>query len=177
MNEEDKLIEEQFNKLPEELRLAINAVPWKSSVKEIALANNLESEQIDTLERETMLIIYGFDDPNNYIGNITQEVQIEEEVATAIAEAISEKILNAIAQKVEEIEKEKPVEIIAPVPEIAPNNLPMIEKEETVHDVPHVEIESKPLPEPVPETKPEKAPAPPPDYRYTEGKDPYREPL
>ncbi|MDP3874912.1 MAG: hypothetical protein Q8Q22_00110 [bacterium] len=168
MNETDKLIEEQFKTLSTNLQQAINAVPWKSSVKEIALLNKMSLEQTETVERETMFIIYGFENPDDYIGNLMRETQIDEETATAIAEATNEKIFKIIALKIEELEKQKPSTSASSVPEIAPTNLPMVEKGETAYSVPHVEQ---------PNASPAQPKVPLPDYRYQDGKDPYREPL
>ena len=74
MNETNQLIEEQFKKLPSGLRWAINNVPWKASVMEIGKANALDPEQIASLEQEVMLVMYGFEDPNDFVANVAREV-------------------------------------------------------------------------------------------------------
>lgn len=153
MNEDnEKLIQEQFSKLPEDLRKTIESVPWKSSIKEIAQQNNLSPEQSESLERESMFILYGFESPNDYIANLVREVAIPEETAIAIAETVNERIFKVIESKIDGGEN-KPA---------AEHNLPMVEPGEVAHDVPHVE-------------KPKIVAVP--DYRYPDGKDPYHEPL
>jgi hypothetical protein len=206
MNEQEKLIEEQFKTLPPNLQNAIKSVAWKSFVQEIGKQNDLSAEQIEILERETMFIIYAFEPPEDYISNIARELNISEETASTIAESIANKIFEPILKKSEESEepvKVKPEPIItSAVPEIPPTNLPMVEpssafgrteqaygetksaqsfggakKGEVVHDVPHVEPTTPPTPSTPPQIKQEEVKAPLPDYRYQEGKDPYREPL
>src|SRR3989344_2377973 len=122
MNETDKLIEEQLKKLPPNLQRAINAVPWKALVQEIGKTNVLDVEQIVSLEQETMFIIYAFESPKDYVAN---------------------KIFNPILQKSEEPEKSIKTKTESPAPssapEIPPVNLPMVEQNVEVHDVPHVE--------------------------------------
>ena len=167
MNEEDKLIEEQLKTLPSELQKAISSVPWKDLVQEIGKQNNLSVEQIESLERETMFIIYGFENPNDYISNLIREAGVDETTATTIANEVGEKILKAIEEKTGSV---VPVSIPATPPANLPLNLPMVEKGETVRDVPHME-QSKT------EIRSEQPKVPLPDYRYEEGKDPYREPL
>ncbi len=169
MIEEDKLIEDQFKTLPAELQLAINAVPWKLLVKEIAALNQLTAEQSENLERETMFILYGFENPADYVKNIMQEVPLSEEIAAAVTEEVSEKILAAIAAKVEESEEN-----------LSDSNLPMVEEGEIAHEVPHVEQVTQPIipqiAEPiVTKVVPEQPIARPP--HYPGGIDPYREPL
>lgn len=196
MNETDKLIDEQFNKLPAKLQTVIKAIPWKSMINEISLLKSMDLEKVAAIEQETMFVIYGFESPNDYIQNMMREAQIDEETATTIAEAVNEKIFKEISNRVSDEEKKErmmPQESkedamrrlsqrmgnVPKVPEIMPPNLPMIEKGETVHDVPHIEPtavapESTKLeptnPKPD-QSKPVSAP------HYPGGKDPYREPL
>lgn len=177
MTEEEKIIQNQVSKLPTEVRAAINTVPWKDLVKEIAAAGDLSQEQAKILETETTLIVCGFENPADYIKNIIREVSLDEETATITAEQVNERILKAISDKVEEI-KNGPVA-----------NLPMVEPGEVAHptspeasqgqgEVPHVE--SQPTTDdqqPTIETQQEKPAQAPLSSRYPGGVDPYREPL
>jgi hypothetical protein len=152
MNENEQLINEQLAKLPPELRQALELVPWKAAVKEIALANNLALPQISALDQETMLILYGFDDPKNYIDNLVREAAVTEDTALAIAEAVNEKIFQPISAKAEELGKNT-----------IHNDLPAVESGEVAHAVPHdTKLDAMPKAEanPVPVIKPEAAPAP-----------------
>lgn len=184
MNETDKLIEEQLKTLPPNLQQAVNAVPWKNLVQEIGRDNTLNAEQITALEQEMMLVIYGFENPQDYIVNLVREVGVSEDVAYTIAESVANKIFDPILKKSEELVRVVPVS----VPEIAPVNLPMVEEGEVAHDV-KSEARSKNQESGMgmqkreagikkqEEVKIEQSKVPLPDYRYTEGKDPYREPL
>ena len=154
-NEKDKLISEQWKILPPNLQRAINALLWKSLTQEIGRANSLGAEQVVSLEQETMFVLYALENPVNFISNVVKNVGVTEEVATMIAESVADKIFDPILRKSEE--------------QVSSKNLPMVEEGEVAHTVPHIE-ESKPR-VPAPEI------APLPDYRYAEGKDPYREPL
>ena len=156
MNEQDKLMEEQLKTLPLNLQQAINATPWKALIQEIGKTNTLDTEQIISLEQETMFVLYAFENPNDYASNIAREVGVSEEVAYTIAESVADKIFDLILEKSEGQET-------APT-----GNLPMIEPGEVAHSVPHVEEPPKPKEDAKPSL---------PDYRYAEGKDPYREPL
>lgn len=160
MNEHNKLVEEQFNKLPRELQLAVNNVPWKSLIKEIVVSNNLSLEQIENVERETMFILYGFQNPNDYIRNLVEEAEISESIATTISQQVNEKILKQIASHItdnlkapvqnppiataqqtkEEIKKQlidrrEQAGQKVTLPEIAPEIHPMVEEGEVAHDI------------------------------------------
>lgn len=184
-NDDQKLIDEQLKKLPPELAQAIASTFWQVRVKEIAKENKLSPEQAATLERETMLVVYGFDDPRNFIDNLTRELGVSDDVATTIATSIEEDVLEVIAVKAEG--KSAPEE----------GDLPMIESGEVAHDVPHIENAPVPPPAPKPQPAPQPAPTPAPtgkskpsdatkltkvelptpNYTYSKGQDPYREPL
>lgn len=167
MNEIDKLIEEQFKKLPLNLQRAINAVPWKSLVEEVGRANALNAEQIALLEQETMFIIYAFENPDDYVSNIARELNMSEEIAYTIAESIGNKIFVPISDESERQNIATPTDI----PAIPPIILPMVEKGEVAHTVPHIE---QPNPStPLGASNQTKVSLP--DYRYESGKDPYRE--
>ena len=174
MNEEKKIIQEQFQKLPPELQKVLGEVPWKSLINEIAGRHSLNPEQMETIEMETMFILYGFENPDDYMANMTRETGIAEDLAYAIANEVNEKIFKLISAKVGEIGKQQPTS--TPIPELKSENLPMVEKGETVHEVPHVEAPNpKPqIPTNIQVPKEEKIPI---KNAYAGGQDPYREPL
>lgn len=105
MTEEEKIIKDQFNSLPDNLKKALDSVPWRSFIKQIGLENKLMLDQIDRLERETMLILYAFDDPKNYIDNLVKEVELSKEQAAIISDAVAEKIIVPIEERAESLEK------------------------------------------------------------------------
>ena len=204
MNETDKLIEEQLKTLPPNLQQAIDAVPWKSLVQEIGKANVLDTEQITSLEQETMFIIYAFENPNDYVSNIIREVSVSEESAYTIAESVADKIFDPISQKSESGKAtEEPIVITLEtkeealkelsrrsiknqnppvlVPELVPSNLPMIEEGEVAHTVDSTQytVDSvQPARQDLAGSQIKSEPKVSlPDYRYEGGSDPYREPL
>jgi hypothetical protein len=191
MNETDKIIEEQFKTLPPNLQKALNTTPWKSSVKEIALLNKLNFDQVETVERETMFILYGFESFDDYIGNLMREVKVDEATATNISQVVDEKILKIVTQKIEDLEKPEIQTAPSSVPGTPPANLPvaeppfardtlMVKEGEKVHDVAPATsvVDSKQYVVGKEDTKEEKgSKINVPDYRYPDGKDPYREPL
>ena len=173
MNEEEQLIKEQFEKLPKSLQEAIEAAPWKSSVNEIVLLNKLSLEKAAIIERETMLIIYGLENPESYVENIMREAEIDGDTALTIAKSVDERIFKPIAEQVEKYSQEK----ASPVAEASHSNLPMVEEGEVAHDVPHVEEPAETKIEintPEEDSKPKLQT---PNYSYHPGQDPYREPL
>lgn len=173
MNETKKLIDEQWKALPDNLKHAIEKVPWKTLVQEIGNQNTLDEEQLLSLELETMFILYGFENPNDYVSNVTRNVTLSEDTAYLIADSVVEKIFNPISKLSEE--DKKPSEPASTLPNNQ-SNLPMVEEGELIHDVLPLERAAETIKGEGEEEKNEQK-AKLPDYRYEAGKDPYREPL
>ena len=190
-NDTDKLIKQQLETLPRDLQRAIASVPWKTLVEQIGKENGLSDSQIEILERETMFVIYGFEPIASYTESIMREISISGDIGLKIANSVGEKILDYISSQAEIFGKEKkmptaPKPPITTVPEIKPDTHPMIEPrpsleatagkaEEKAHEVPHTE-ENKPESRSLEEIK-KKLTEQPKVVHYTDGKDPYREPI
>jgi hypothetical protein len=204
MNETEKLIEEQLKTLPLAIQRAIKATPWKQIVQEIGRENALDLEQIASLEQETMLVLYAFEDPNDLLINISREVGVDEVRANIIAESVAKKVFLGIQEKSEEktepqlipqtITKpiETPMQAPSPVkpkvPEIAPGILPKVVPEEKAHDTTPEErawmkmgggpelAKKIQVPPDIEKLKKESI-KPPTPSAYQSGQDPYREPI
>ncbi|MHB0978318.1 MAG: hypothetical protein ACYC1K_02885 [Minisyncoccota bacterium] len=205
-NDSNKIIQDQLNSLPLDVRESISRVPWKNKIKDIAKREGLDEEKSTTLETETMFILFGFLSFDTYTENIIREIGLNEETANRISDSVYNEIVLEIQKQFEMIEaishKEIPkMEIptqpkitepkietpaITPTPktttiEIPPANLPMIEPGEVVHDTkpqtaPPV-VETKPtIPQPVQKSS-IPVPPKPANSHYPDGQDPYREPL
>lgn len=175
MNDIQNLIEERLEKLPNEVRLAIESVPWQDILELIAKRHDFDAETTDSFKIETAMVVLGIEAPNKYPDNLVDEVGLSVDKAIEIALEVEKEIINPILSKVEQKE---PVVITPETKDEAlkklnqkedVENLPMIESGESAHEVkPTIEINK-------PEEKPKLAQTP--NYGYEAGKDPYREPL
>lgn len=192
-NETDRLIEEQFKTLPFSMRQAIRLMHWKDLARNIAVSNGLDLDQTESFVQETMLILYAFENPENYIPNLMNSLGVSEEKASDIAESAVKRIFNPIMERAEELDtptqnahSNKSDLEVSNLPEIAPEIHPSpIEQEvkspaPVINDIPITSI--KELPQAMVrrnwktdmEELEKKISVP--DYRY-QGQDPYREPL
>lgn len=190
MDETNQLIENQKKTLPPKLVEAIETIPWEPSLQKIGVENNLTADQIEILKRETMLVLYGFENPINFTENIAREVGLTEMIAASISDLIWQRVMEPINQKADD-ENSAETKYAQIVPEIATEIHPVIKEGEIVHDVTHVEstidnkqlVERQPLQSTSEIQHPASKPSEPekkvslPDYRYPKGTDPYREPL
>ncbi|MDP2642012.1 MAG: hypothetical protein Q8P21_01840 [bacterium] len=124
----------------------------------------------------------------NNIFNKHKELGSIKEDVFVIAPENKEGALKQLDQKVTDNQN-----VATLVPEVPPANLPMIEKGEVAHDVPRIQpTTNPPSPEATegqddqpfdlaqgkqPTTEKLKPSVPVPDYKYPNGKDPYREPM
>ena len=139
--ETDKLLENQFKTLPIALQQALTETPWLDTVKTIASENSLDEENAESLLAETTLVLYGFEDSDNYLENIKKELNVDQAKAELIADSISTRIFEVILNKVTELNT-KTIPSNQTALEIPPNNLPELEPEndlvvkEPARDVP-----------------------------------------
>ncbi len=98
------LAEEQFKSLPLNIKEAISRIPWKERLKKIASQNNLNSEQSNILEIETMMVLYSLESPIDYLKNITQEVGVGEIVSKTVNDQVFKEIFNDVEKQFEMIE-------------------------------------------------------------------------
>jgi len=167
MNDNDKLIQNQFNSLPVDVKESISRIPWRERVRDIAKREGLDADKSLALETETMMILFGFQSADDYTKNILTQVEIDEETAERITKEVSDEILTDIEKQFEMIDaishkntievpkitqvptNQQPPATVSPAStqnpsasssiEVAPNNLPEIVPGQTAHNVPHVE--------------------------------------
>jgi hypothetical protein len=104
MNDNDKLIQDQFNSLPLDVKESISRVPWRERVEDIAKRESLDTDKASALEIETMLILFGFENPDNYTQNIVTQVEIDEGMAERITKEVSDEIITDIEKQYEMID-------------------------------------------------------------------------
>jgi hypothetical protein len=192
-NDTDKVIQDQFNSLPPDIREAISRIPWKERVREIAKRENLDAAKTDSLETETMFVLYGFLSPDTFTDNITSEVGVSVDQAERLSKIINDEVIGEIEKQFEMIEAlepkndapniPSPTQESAPtqtspeshtespaVPEIAPEILPKTIDGQAAHDAPKSVVEEK-------LTQITSAKSEPSTSGYAGGADPYREPI
>ncbi len=172
----DKLIQEQLKTLPIELQRAIALTPWRNFVGNVARANNLQGDSFKNLETEAMLVIYGFENQNDFVGNIMRELSLDISRATMIAGTVDKQVFSRISNKANELANEKPTDTLQSTQNnaiksttLAPsvtveNDLPMIVPNEKAKVALTFEDRKKLVPS-IPDNK----------HHYEGGKDPYRE--
>lgn len=163
--EPEKIIEEQFNSLPPEIKEAIGRVPWKERVRDIAKRESLNDDQALALEAETMIILYGFLPPEGYVQSIETEVGVDEEQAERVAKLVTNEIFDDIERQFETIEASAsnssptspaPTSTSSIAVKIPQPSFPMVEKGEVAHDTtPQEKAWMEEGVEPLPKQEPE----------------------
>ena len=193
-----ELIQKIHHTLPEELLEALASDATFASIEKVATAHDFSVEQMHRLTSLISYRIMGVVSNTELKGKIQTELEVDINLANIVATELRDEILNKLPKELlssQETVTKKIIEETSPgnhsstIPEIAPQNLPMIEEGEMAHEVPHIEAPTPvaaqapttPAPAvPTPVAKPEtptKVQVATPDFRYPTGKDPYREPL
>lgn len=147
-----------------------------ATLKEVGLSE----EQANLADSEILYTMFCLQSLNDAISNIAKLSNKNPNDLSKIRSVVQDNILNKYKIDIKDfIETNKTIKTSAL--EVPPTNLPMIEKGEVAHSVPHVEQPVQPARQDLTgsqtQIKPEQPNVSIPDYRYDGGKDPYREPL
>lgn len=106
-----KIIEDRFKELPTTIREVITESGWEKNIRNIVAKHNLRIDQGAVIEHETLLIMLGFETPEDYITNLINEARVDTKVAEAIAQDVNEQIFSLIREKIiEKTEEENAIQ-------------------------------------------------------------------
>jgi hypothetical protein len=185
--ESQKLLSEQFSKLPPELQSALQSPQLPEQVKIIGEKHQLHLDQIGKLKDEVVMFMMGFSEPEDLLSHLVNDIGVSMQAAGEIASEISQEIMIPIRDSLKGLDTTGVLP--QPVPktvELHPADTMLVQK--TVSATPTPGPSAAPAPQapqsvtpatPVPSTtvatpapKPIDPSAPKP-YKA----DPYREPL
>lgn len=104
-----KIIVERFNSLPQKIKDAITDSGWEQKIRMIAVKHNLVVGDAYILETNTLLVMLGIIDYDEYHDTLKKEINLSEEHITNLVNDINEKIFYEIKHElraINEIEKE-----------------------------------------------------------------------
>ena len=104
MDEETKkIISDQMEAIPEDVRKAILSVDYPLQLQEIVKRNHLLIDQAGALETETTLTLLGLETLNDYVENISRELEIPREKSLIIAHDVDELIFKSVRESLQKI--------------------------------------------------------------------------
>ena len=155
-NDTNKIIEEQLNSLPEELRKTILGSGWEKKVHDLAKKHQLHIDQEGDLVNETFLVLLGLELAKNFQQNLIGNMHVDQTTAETLVKEIGAEIFAPIREHLQNIEndEEKPEEkpegpdevlnredILKEIEDPTPTNLPQIPQKKEVSTTPVFEIE------------------------------------
>src|SRR6185369_16146103 len=97
-----QIIQEEVGKLPKDAQDAINSLDWAKTAEEIGKKYLLNESEINDFQVETLLILIGTEDGNDFAKNIEDNVGTSKEEAEKIAEETAHRIFTPISEMMEE---------------------------------------------------------------------------
>lgn len=107
MNYSEQILKARFAQLPEDVRKAITATPWKDKLAQISRKHNLHIDQEGHLGEEAVIVMFGLDHPDNLVYNIAQNVEVSKEKAEVIAEDLNNEIFLKVRESLKKIFEER----------------------------------------------------------------------
>ncbi len=122
-----QLIKERYSELPPDIQKAITSTDLASKFADIAAKHGLHIDQNGSLQTETLLVMLGLEDTDDYVGNLKRELDVSTAEASAIAQDVNTSILDAIKNSLRKIQEEDEAEEVSPVitqPTFVPKAIP-----------------------------------------------------
>src|SRR3989344_3849555 len=92
-----QIVKEELGKLPKETQEAINSLDWARAVEERGKKYLLLENGINDLQIETLLVLVGLEDVNDYAQRAENEEGMTKDEEEKIAEAVVNKIFAPIS--------------------------------------------------------------------------------
>lgn len=102
-----ELSKEEFNKLPQAIKSAIEQTDLAKILQIIGQKNGLSFNQIKSLEKEIMLVMTGMEHPDNFSKNLEKRVGISSIQAETISKHINDIVFKEIRQLLIKLNEEK----------------------------------------------------------------------
>ena len=106
MDDTQKIITDQLEKLPANVRSAILAADYHSKLQAITKDNKLMIDQAGKLEMETTLVMLGLEPLDDYTNNLMNNAGFTKNQAIAVAHDVNETIFKSIRDSLKKINDE-----------------------------------------------------------------------
>ena len=130
----DQQIQERFAQLPQDVQLAIKSNKVEEHLQKIGSTYGLHIDQLGELKNATYLVMLGFADPAQFVGDIVQFVRVSKEQAEKIAEEVSTELFLPIRESLQKFTQSR-----------APKAPPAVPKPQTISPVEEKPMELKPI--------------------------------
>src|SRR3989304_791594 len=92
-----------YSKLPNDIKEAIFSVDVSDKIIDIGKKHKLAVDKIGIIGNETSRVMLGVTHPNEFIGNLTERLEVDKEKARAIAGEINEQIFKKVRESLRKI--------------------------------------------------------------------------
>lgn len=116
----NKDILERVSELPDDLRKALFASATTEAIKEVGKKYGLMIDKIGELAQETGRVMLGITAPSEYVRNLAQRLELEQEKAKLIAEEINQKIFQPVRESLKKIHGIAGGDVKKPLPKREP---------------------------------------------------------
>lgn len=111
MNQEiEKLIQDQFQSLPESIQKVITESRWENKVRNLAKRYHLHIDQETDIENQTLLTMLGFEVPEDFVKNLIENANLHDDEAEVIAKEIDRDVFQMIREQLINAPKSQPTE-------------------------------------------------------------------
>jgi hypothetical protein len=103
------IIKTQYQKLPPEVQKAITATDLPTKLEQISKKYNLRIDQAGSLQVETMLIMLGLESSDDFVDNVSKNLEVSGTTAQLITADINSDILGNIRSSLMQMQAEEEI--------------------------------------------------------------------
>lgn len=96
-------LEEKYKQLPATIEEAIFGVNAEKTLEEIGKKHKLQIDRLGILANETRLVMLGLTHPKDFINNLAERLELNEETAKNIAQEINQRIFHEIREELKKM--------------------------------------------------------------------------
>ncbi len=93
-----KTLQQRMAELPPEIQAAIQSVDFSKKLQTIGQKYLLHIDQMGTLENEVLLVMLGFVNPDEFVGNVVSEIRVPLATANLLATDVSQELFLPIRE-------------------------------------------------------------------------------
>jgi len=117
-----KKVQNRYAELPADVKKAVESADLNTRVQTIGVKNHLHLDQMGVLQDETLLVMLGFESPDNFVNALTKALNISPDQAAAVSTDINNEIFAPIRESLKKFSA--PVSAPAPTPSQTPATIP-----------------------------------------------------
>lgn len=123
-----KKVQDRYAELPADVKKAVESADLNTRIQTIGVKNRLHLDQMGVLQDETLLVMLGFESPDNFVNALTKALNISPSQAAAVSTDINSAVFAPIRESLKKFSTPSQTSVPTPAQTPAPTPTPVAVK-------------------------------------------------